>query len=137
MLRGSVLAAFSRWILPPRFIAATMFWTVTVASFRMSMPPFLSFFTTVSTASAAISFDLEPVHTILPVLNIRVAVFGTASLNTKPGNRSGWYSVPGNFSWMSRRSIVWPTDAVATTFSILITGLVCGMVWDFLPAIYQ
>jgi len=50
ILLDNLRAASSNWTRPPRLIDATMFWTVTVASFFILIPPFLNFWTTVFTA---------------------------------------------------------------------------------------
>jgi hypothetical protein len=75
------------------------------------------------------------VQTILPELKIRVAVFGDLSLNTRPGNWSGWYSTSGKICVIRLRLTVWFTVAEATTFSILTMGLVCG-ICGFIKALY-
>ena len=75
----------------------TIFCIVTTAFFLILIPPFLNFTTTAFTAFTASSDDLEPVQTILPVLNSNVDVLGVLRRKTAPGNWSGLYSTAGNF----------------------------------------
>jgi len=62
------------------------------------------------------------VQTIFPEEKIRVAVFGFASLKTRPGNWAGLYSVSGNAFWIWVRSSFWFRVTDATTFWISIVG---------------
>ena len=127
ILLGNLRAVCSKWTLPPRLIDATMFWIVTVASFFILILPFLNFWTTLLIAFLANSSDFAPVHTIFPVLNSNVAVFGDFSLKTAPGNSFGFHSTSGNFFVISLRSNLWSIVAEATTFTMLISGLDWGI----------
>ncbi len=63
-------------------------------------------------------------HTILPVLNISVAVLGRLSLYTRPGNRLGLYSTFLKVFTMSSRLNFWSRVTDATTFTILMSWFV-------------
>src|SRR6267378_7354247 len=133
---GSCLAASSRWIFPPRFADATMFWIVISASCWMGIPPFFNLLTTSCTAFLDWSSDFAPVQTIFPELKIKVAVFGVFSLKTSPGNWSGWYSTSTKFLVIRLRSTLWLIEADATTFSMLTIALVWGMAGPEFKGVY-
>src|SRR3990170_870514 len=105
-----------------------MFWIVTTGFSIIWIPWLLNSLTTFSTALRDSFSDLAPVHTILPVPKIRVAVFGFFRRKTKPGKTLGLYSVWGNFSTIFWRSIFWFKETEATIFWMRINGfplLIC------------
>ena len=53
-----------------------MFWTTITGLPTITIPPFFSSSTTFNTALWAWRSDFDPVQTILPELNMSVAVFG-------------------------------------------------------------
>src|SRR4030066_1084562 len=91
------------------------------------MPSLRSSLTTFSTALRDSFSDLAPVHTILPVPKMSVAVFGFFSLKTKPGKTLGLYSVCGNFSTIFCKSIFWLSETEATMFWMLMIGFLLLM----------
>jgi hypothetical protein len=93
-----------------------MFWIIITGLPKIIIPPSLSSLTTLLIADLASFSDLAPVQTILPVLNMSVAVFGRLSRNTSPGNLFGQYSVFLKFLRISFRLKVWLSVAEATTF---------------------
>jgi len=99
-----------------------MFWIFTIGFSVIWIPSLRSSLTTFSTALRDSFSDLAPVQTILPVLKIKVAVFGFLSLKTKPGNTLGLYSVCGNFSTIFCKSIFWLSDTEATMFCMQMIG---------------
>ena len=68
-----------------------------------------------------------PVHTILPVPKMRVAVLGFFNLKTRPGKTLGLYSVWGNFSTIFCKSIFWLRETEATMFWMLMIGFLLLM----------
>ena len=107
---------------PCRSIDATMFCISIIGSCLIRNPSFSSSLITVCTALID-SFSLfAPVHTIFPDEKISVAVFGVASLKTRPGNCAGLYSVSGKAFWIWARSSLWFIVTEATTFWISIVG---------------
>src|SRR5665648_277018 len=99
-----------------------MFWIIITGFSVIWMPSPRSSLTTFSTALRDSFSDLAPVHTILPVLKISVAVLGFFMRNTKPGKTLGLYSVWGNFSTIFCKSIFWLNETEATMFCILMIG---------------
>src|SRR4030042_1435799 len=93
----------------------------------ITMPWLRSSFTTFSTALRDSFSDLAPVHTILPVPKIKVAVFGFFRRKTRPGKTLGLYSVCGNFSTIFWRSIFWLSETEATMFWMLMIGFLLLM----------
>lgn len=77
--------------------------------------------------------DFVPVHTIFPFPNIRnVAPVSSLILNTRPGNCSGSYSTFVSLIAISFKSSFMSMSEDATTFSILIFGLILISMSTFL-----
>jgi hypothetical protein len=93
MTLSSLETAFSRSTVPPRITEATMFRILVDGILEIGIPWFLNSSATFFRARFESFSDLAPVQTILPVLKMRVVVFGFFSLKTSPGKRSGLYSI--------------------------------------------
>src|SRR4030042_6331478 len=110
-----------------------MFWMFTIGFSVIWMPSLRSSLTTFSTALRDSFSDLAPVHTILPVPKMSVAVLGFLRRNTKPGKTLGLYSVCGNFSTIFCKSIFWLSETEATMFCMLMMGFRLIMSSHVLP----